>query len=246
MVAALGQPGSRRLSGKCRAADRCSGKNSIKSKLRPSTANTACATISPHQGRSVRLPPASDRTRCPAGASIGDCWAVPGRRFLTSTLVRGNLRFVETYERVLEALGDRTRRQIVDALRLGPSSVGDLAARLPVSRPAISQHLTVLRHSHLVTYEEFGTRNVYRLDMTGLAELRAWTDTFWEAVLDSYAERVRADAASRAPDRPQAESAQAESAQPDSASPGPQQPRPAPPGPPQPRAAPPQKGRSDA
>jgi DNA-binding transcriptional ArsR family regulator len=99
---------------------------------------------------------------------------------------------------VLEALGDRTRRQIVETLRHGPSSVGDLAARLPVSRPAISQHLTVLRHCHLVSYEEFGTRNVYRLDTTGLEVLRAWTDSFWQAVLDSYADRVRADHASHA------------------------------------------------
>jgi DNA-binding transcriptional ArsR family regulator len=230
MVAALGQPGSRRLSGKCPAADRCSGKNSIKSKAPSVNSKHGVRNHQPAPGPVGKATPASDRTRCPAGASIGACWAVPGRRFLTSTLVRENLRFVETYERVLEALGDRTRRQIVDVLRLGPSSVGDLAARLPVSRPAISQHLTVLRHSHLVTYEEFGTRNVYRLDMTGLAELRAWTDTFWEAVLDSYAERVRADAASRAPDRPQAESAQ----------PG------SPPGPPQSSSPPAQKGRSDA
>ncbi len=107
---------------------------------------------------------------------------------------------------VLEALGDRTRRQIVDTLRRGPSSVGDLAARLPVSRPAISQHLTVLRRSRLVTYDEFGTRNVYRLDPTGLAELRAWTETFWETVLDSYADRVRADAPGRAPAAPPPES----------------------------------------
>jgi DNA-binding transcriptional ArsR family regulator len=103
---------------------------------------------------------------------------------------------------VLEALGDRTRRQIVDALRRGPSSVGDLAARLPVSRPAISQHLTVLRRSHLVTYEEFGTRNVYRLDTTGLEVLRAWTDSFWQTVLDSYADRVRADSVAVAAEPP--------------------------------------------
>jgi DNA-binding transcriptional ArsR family regulator len=116
-------------------------------------------------------------------------------------LVRENLRFVETYEEVLEALGDRTRRQIVETLRRGPSSVGDLAAQLPVSRPAISQHLTVLRRSHLVTYEEFGTRNVYRLDTTGLEVLRAWTDSFWQTVLDSYADRVRADSAPVAPEQ---------------------------------------------
>jgi DNA-binding transcriptional ArsR family regulator len=99
---------------------------------------------------------------------------------------------------VLEALGDRTRRQIVETLRRGPSSVRDLAAGLPVSRPAISQHLTVLRRCRLVTYEEFGTRNVYRLDTTGLEVLRAWTESFWQAVLDSYAERVRADQVGRA------------------------------------------------
>jgi len=99
---------------------------------------------------------------------------------LTGALVRGNLRFVETYEAVLDALGDRTRRLIIDRLRAGPSSVGDLAAALPVSRPAVSQHLTVLRRSGLVSYDELGTRNVYRLDPAGLGELRAWLDSFWE------------------------------------------------------------------
>jgi DNA-binding transcriptional ArsR family regulator len=102
---------------------------------------------------------------------------------------------VETYEAVLEALGDRTRRQIVHRLRAGPASVGELAAALPVSRPAVSQHLTVLRRSGLVSYEELGTRNVYRLDPAGLSELRAWLDGFWEAALDRYAQRVREDSA---------------------------------------------------
>ena len=106
---------------------------------------------------------------------------------------------METYEAVLEALGDRTRRQIVQRLRAGPSSVGDLAAALPVSRPAVSQHLTVLRRSGLVSYEELGTRNVYRLDPAGLSELRAWLDGFWEAALDRYAQRAREDSAGRGP-----------------------------------------------
>jgi DNA-binding transcriptional ArsR family regulator len=106
-------------------------------------------------------------------------------------LVRENLPFVETYEAVLEALGDRTRRQIVHRLRLGPLSVGELAAALPVSRPAVSQHLSVLRRSGLVAYEELGTRNVYRLDPAGLSELRTWLDGFWDAALDRYAQRVR-------------------------------------------------------
>jgi DNA-binding transcriptional ArsR family regulator len=111
---------------------------------------------------------------------------------------------VETYEAVLEALGDRTRRQIVHRLRAGPLSVGELAAALPVSRPAVSQHLTVLRRSGLVSYSELGTRNVYRLDPSGLSELKDWLDGFWEAALDRYAERVREDSADRGtPPRPE-------------------------------------------
>jgi DNA-binding transcriptional ArsR family regulator len=91
---------------------------------------------------------------------------------------------VNTYESVLDALGDRTRRQIVEQLRRGPASVGELAAGLPV-----------LRRSGLVSYEERGTRNIYRLDPAGLGGLRAWLDGFWQAALVSYADAVRADRA---------------------------------------------------
>jgi DNA-binding transcriptional ArsR family regulator len=76
----------------------------------------------------------------------------------------------------------------------GPSSVAELAARLPISRPAVSQHLTILRRSRLVTYEESGTRNVYRLDPAGLRDLRTWMDGFWEEAPDAYAEAARKDA----------------------------------------------------
>jgi DNA-binding transcriptional ArsR family regulator len=100
---------------------------------------------------------------------------------------------VNNYEAVLDALGDRTRRQILEHLRRGPSSVSELAAMLPVSRPAVSQHLTVLRRSGLVSYEERGTRNIYRLDPAGLGGLRAWLDGFWQAALASYANAVQAD-----------------------------------------------------
>ena len=99
-----------------------------------------------------------------------------------------------TYESVLDALGDRTRRRIVEHLRGGPHSVGELAAMLPVSRPAVSQHLAVLRNSGLVRYQEHGTRNVYQLDLAGLDGLRVWIDSFWQAVLDRYAEHVQQDA----------------------------------------------------
>jgi len=123
------------------------------------------------------------------------CWPTADLASLTAPFVRINLRFVETYEAVLEALGDNTRRRIVDMLRRsGPSSVAELAARLPISRPAVSQHLTILRRSRLVTYEESGTRNVYRLDPAGLRDLRTWMDGFWEEALDAYAEAARKDA----------------------------------------------------
>jgi DNA-binding transcriptional ArsR family regulator len=97
---------------------------------------------------------------------------------------------VATYETVLDALGDRTRRQIIQCLKAKPASVGELAARLPVSRPAISQHLRILRDSDLVTFETSGTRNVYRLDPVGLQSLRGWLDGFWATVLESFAARA--------------------------------------------------------
>jgi DNA-binding transcriptional ArsR family regulator len=97
---------------------------------------------------------------------------------------------VATYEAVLDALGDGTRRQIIQCLRASPASVGELAAQLPVSRPAISQHLRILRDSDLVTFEPSGTRNVYRLDPTGLESLRGWLDGFWATVLERFAARA--------------------------------------------------------
>jgi|SRR5215207_1839227 len=113
---------------------------------------------------------------------------------LTSGFVSDSLRFVETYEVVLEALGDPTRRRILHRLRAGPAPVNELAAAVPVSRPAVSQHLRVLHRSGLVRYEEVGTRNVYRLDPSGIEPLRGWLDDFWQTALDSYAEHVRRDA----------------------------------------------------
>jgi DNA-binding transcriptional ArsR family regulator len=114
----------------------------------------------------------------------------PPDRLLTAKSVSYNLRFVTTYESVLEALGDKTRRQIVECLKTKPASVAELAAQLPVSRPAISQHLRVLRDSQLVRYETFGTRNVYELHPAGLETLRRWLDEFWATVLDDFAAHV--------------------------------------------------------
>jgi DNA-binding transcriptional ArsR family regulator len=105
---------------------------------------------------------------------------------------------VATYESVLDALGDRTRRQIVQVLRGGPVSVGELSERLPVSRPAISQHLKVLQACQLVAYEPVGTRHLYRLDPAGARELRAWLDDFWDGALGRFA-RYAADQAAGEP-----------------------------------------------
>jgi DNA-binding transcriptional ArsR family regulator len=85
-----------------------------------------------------------------------------------------------TNEHPLDALGDPTRRQVFELVRAGPRSVGELAAGLPVSRPAVSQHLRVLEAAGLVTHRRNGTRNVYELDGNGVAELRRWVDAFWD------------------------------------------------------------------
>jgi DNA-binding transcriptional ArsR family regulator len=93
---------------------------------------------------------------------------------------------------VLDALGDPTRRAILERLRTGgPSSVGALAEQVPVSRPAISQHLKVLGAVGLVNHESRGTRNIYRVDRAGLDELRAWLDQFWGDALEAYADHIR-------------------------------------------------------
>jgi len=88
----------------------------------------------------------------------------------------------------LIALADPTRRQIFEGLRLGPHSVGQLAANLPVSRPAVSQHLKVLKEAGLVTDRAEGTRRVYQVDPKGLGPLRQWLDGFWSDALQAFAE----------------------------------------------------------
>jgi DNA-binding transcriptional ArsR family regulator len=90
----------------------------------------------------------------------------------------------------LAALSDPTRRQIFETLRTGGLSVGEIAHGLPVSRPAVSQHLKVLKVAELVTDRAEGTRRVYRIDPNGLAAVRAWLDQFWEVALRGYAVEV--------------------------------------------------------
>ncbi|MEO7573629.1 MAG: metalloregulator ArsR/SmtB family transcription factor [Acidimicrobiales bacterium] len=84
------------------------------------------------------------------------------------------------------ALGDGTRRAIVLRLADGPRAVGELAADLPVSRPAVSQHLKVLKGAGLVAEEAVGTRRIYRLNEAGVAALRDQLDAFWSRALSGY------------------------------------------------------------
>lgn len=92
---------------------------------------------------------------------------------------------MQNVDRVLDALGDPTRRQVFKRLRAGSSSVGDLASGMDVTRPAVSQHLKVLRDAGLVTVREAGTRHLYEVDMRGIKALRGWLDGFWDEALNA-------------------------------------------------------------
>jgi DNA-binding transcriptional ArsR family regulator len=91
---------------------------------------------------------------------------------------------------VLSALGDPTRQAILELLLDGPQPVGELAALLPVSRPAVSQHLKVLKDAGLVTDRAEGTRRVYRVDATGLAPVRAYLDRFWKQAMVAFVQHA--------------------------------------------------------
>ena len=86
----------------------------------------------------------------------------------------------------LAVLGDETRLAILELLAGGPRAVGELADELPVTRPAVSQHLKVLKDAGLVTARPDGTRRLYQLDPRGLAEVRAYFDRFWATALSSF------------------------------------------------------------
>ena len=89
-------------------------------------------------------------------------------------------------ERALDALGDPTRRAVFKRLRAGARSVSDIAKGLHVTRPAVSQHLRVLREARLVVVRAEGTRRLYTVDRRGLAELRGWFDAFWDETLAAF------------------------------------------------------------
>ena len=91
-----------------------------------------------------------------------------------------------TYAQALQALADPTRRSVLEGLRNGPRAVGEIAAGLPVSRPAVSQHLRVLKEAGLVTEQQRGTRRLYRVDPDGLAEVREYLEGFWQEALANF------------------------------------------------------------
>jgi DNA-binding transcriptional ArsR family regulator len=97
------------------------------------------------------------------------------------------------YGQAMNALGDPTRRTIFERLRRGPRSVGELAADLPVSRPAVSQHLRVLKNAGLVSERRDGNRRVYRVEPSGVAELRTYFDAFWSEALAGFKQAVEHD-----------------------------------------------------
>jgi DNA-binding transcriptional ArsR family regulator len=98
-----------------------------------------------------------------------------------------------TYDIALSALADPTRRQVFERLRRGGQPVGRIAQDLPVSRPAVSQHLKVLKEAGLVRETRDGTRRIYEIDPQGLGQLRRWLDQFWDLALDSFKAEVEKD-----------------------------------------------------
>ena len=101
---------------------------------------------------------------------------------------------MQTYETALEALGEGTRRRIMELLREGPRTVGEIVREVPISQPAVSQHLKVLKRAGLVLDRPVGARRVYQLAPEGLADLQAYLQAFWSQALAGLKEAAeRAD-----------------------------------------------------
>jgi DNA-binding transcriptional ArsR family regulator len=95
-----------------------------------------------------------------------------------------------TYQTALAALSDPMRRTILERIVAAPRSVGEIALDLPISRPAVSQHLKVLKEAELVREERAGTRRIYHADSAALGELRAYVDEMWRAALGSFSDAI--------------------------------------------------------
>jgi|SRR6516162_1346266 DNA-binding transcriptional ArsR family regulator len=101
------------------------------------------------------------------------------------------------YDKALAALADPTRRRVFERLRSGPKAVGAIARGMPVSRPAVSQHLKALKEAGLVADRPEGTRRVYFIDPHGLGSLRRWLDQFWDEALAAFQAQVEFEAKQR-------------------------------------------------
>ena len=97
----------------------------------------------------------------------------------------------------LEALGDPTRRQLFERIRKSPCSVSELISIVPISQPAVSQHLKVLRDAQLVRVEKRGQQRIYHLNPVGLAELRSYAESLWDDVLRAFGEEAERMAQAR-------------------------------------------------
>ena len=106
------------------------------------------------------------------------------------------------YTTALQCLSDPTRRRVFERLRAGPLSVGVLAKGMPVSRPAVSQHLKALKQAGLVIDRTEGTRRVYYIDPDGLGELRRWIDQFWDDALAAFKNEVETDTTNAGREKP--------------------------------------------
>jgi DNA-binding transcriptional ArsR family regulator len=106
---------------------------------------------------------------------------------------------VATYGVVLDSLADSTRREVLEVVRRKPSSVQEIADQLPISRPAVSQHLKILKDAGVVTSHPVGTRRVYSVTTDGFEVLRQWLDVMWRDALSSFAAFVASEVADNRP-----------------------------------------------
>jgi DNA-binding transcriptional ArsR family regulator len=105
------------------------------------------------------------------------------------------------YDKAFAALADPSRRAVFERLRTGPRAVVDIARGMPVSRPAVSQHLRSLKEAGLVGDRAEGTRRIYFIDPNGLAAIRRWLDQFWDDALAAYQREVESHVKSSNPER---------------------------------------------
>jgi DNA-binding transcriptional ArsR family regulator len=148
------------------------------------------AAFTEKPSRVVRLPARSRRVIAEIGAQPRSASISNPTTPLTGRILGKCTLTDMTYELVLAALADPTRRSILESLRDAPRTVGELAAHRPVSRPAVSQHLRVLEKALLVRAEARGNRRIYSVRRDGLDELRGYLDSFWSDILNAYSAEI--------------------------------------------------------